>query len=277
MFGSIVALITPYFEDGNVDIDTLKELVEWQVVSGSSGIVLCGSTGEGWALDDEEKIAILEAAVDVVAKRVPVILNCGTASTRKSAELVRAAKETGADMALVVLPYYVKPSFSGCKAHFATISDEGLPLMLYHHPGRTGIKLSLEQLLDLGSYVSAYKEASGDMTLLHGLIQASSHDVYAGDDAYATQAMEWGAKGVVSVIGNAFPLEWQKVLQGEEVTENLQAIMDVVGEEINPQGIKTLMALMGKCRNDMRLPLVTPSKSYLEKLESALTSSVEQV
>jgi 4-hydroxy-tetrahydrodipicolinate synthase len=265
LFGSIVALVTPYFEDGGVDIATLKELVEWQIDAGSDGIVVCGTTGEGWALSSQEKLSVLEAVIDAGAKRVPILMNSGTCSTRESVEMTRLAKELGADAALVIVPYYNKPTFAGCRAHFAAVADEGLPVMLYHHPGRTGTKLSARELLDLGEYVSSYKEASDDMLLLRELLQGTEHPVFSGNDSTSGQIMRWGGKGSISVIANAFPKEWKDFIHG--TSENTVAsFVETLQGELNPQGIKALMGIMGRCRPDMRLPLVPATLEIVERL-----------
>ncbi len=140
--GSIVAIITPFTHEGEVDYEAFKELVDWHAAEGTHAIVCCGTTGEAPTLSSEEQMQIFKTAVDVSKKRVPIIAGTGTYDTRKTVEKTRKAKELGVDGCLVVVPYYSRPTPEGCIAHYTEVSKVGLPIIVYHHPGRTGVSLS---------------------------------------------------------------------------------------------------------------------------------------
>ena len=190
--GSIVALATPFDAQGNVDLKTLAELIEWHIESSTDAIVLCGTTGESPTLSPEETLSIFETGVLVSNGRIPIIAGTGSNHTAKAAELTEKAKEIGADGALVVLPYYNRPMPEGCFQHFQELSKIGLPMIVYHHPARTGIKLSIKALARIAELpnIAAIKDATGDLDHALELMHQIKTPVLTGDDSLAL-ARSW--------------------------------------------------------------------------------------
>ena len=197
-YPSVVPLITPFTSEGEVDYKSLTQLIEWQIECGSSGIVCFGTTGESATLTNNEKLAILKHTLAVVQKRIPVIANCGTNSTKVSVDLTRECMKCGADGGLVVVPYYNKPSESGCVKHFSLISKVGLPLILYHIPSRTQLTLSfecIEKILNLPSFIGI-KECSGNLSLFSQLAKHfPSKYLFSGSDLTLLDEIKSGANG----------------------------------------------------------------------------------
>ncbi len=277
--GSIVALITPFTQDNAVDYPCLKKLIEWHIQEGTDGIVLCGTTGESPTLNSEELLKIVETGVASANGRIPIIAGTGSYSTARTVEVTRKVKEIGADGALVIVPYYNRPSPEGCFLHYQEIDRVGLPMIIYHHPGRTGVKLSAATLKTISSLetVVGIKEASGDMNLSMELLQNGSKPILSGDDSLTIPVMASGGTGVISVVANLIPKEWKmltELIASGLLSEALvlfkryYPICKAMGLETNPQCVKYALSLMGKCSPAMRLPLIEPQESTKQHIRS---------
>jgi len=280
--GSVVAIITPFTVDGEVDFKAFKELIDWHALEGTHAIVCCGTTGEAPTLSTEEQMEIFKAAIDVSNKRVPIIAGTGTYDTRKTVEKTKKAKALGADGCLVVVPYYNRPTPEGCIAHYTEVSKVGLPTIIYHHPGRTGIKLSAQVLAEIAELPSmvAIKEASGGLELIEEIRKISDVPVFSGDDSLTYGMMERGAVGVISVVANVIPKAWKEMtenfLQGnrkasKELETLYATLVQSLGLETNPQCVKYAVSLLGKCQPNLRLPLLQPREATKLAILQAVT------
>jgi 4-hydroxy-tetrahydrodipicolinate synthase len=279
--GSIVALITPFNKNGFVDEDALTELILWHIEEKTDGIVLCGTTGEAPTLTDTEKLQIFKVAVNVAKGRIPIIAGTGTYSTAHSTDLTKRARDIGVDACLVVLPYYNRPTEIGCTKHFEEIAKANLPIILYYHPGRTGIKLSLEafkRMQDIDQ-IKAVKDAGGDLNLTKQLIENTRFPILAGDDNLNIDVIKAGGSGVISVIANIIPGVWKelndlclqnKFSEAEDLFKRYENLARAMTLETNPQCIKYAMSLKKKCLSDMRLPLTCPSDQSQRDIEKAV-------
>lgn len=280
--GLFTAVVTPFSADGSgVDYAAFGRLLDMQIDNWASGVVVCGSTGEGATTSAAEKSAMIEFAVERADGRCWVVAGVGSNDTRTAAGLMREAAAAGADGALAVNPYYSKPSEEGVFAHFAALADASdLPLMLYNVPGRTGSNMSAELQLRLSEEIGsvfATKEASGDLNQIMELIDngGPGFSVMAGDDALALATIACGGTGVVSVVGNVAPgLMWNCVNSalrgGMEMARvrhyELLPLMQACFWASNPIPIKTLLSLSGVCLDSFRLPLVGASAELRERL-----------
>ncbi len=275
--GSMVALITPFTEENEIDTETLVELVEWHIAQGTDVIMCCGTTGEAPTLSDDEQLRVIATCVTAARKRVPIVAGTGTYDTRKSVELTREAKALGADGCLVVVPYYSRPTPEGCLVHYKHVADVGLPVIVYHHPGRTGIRLSaavLSQICEHPSVVGV-KDASGDVGLIRELKERTDKMLLTGDDLLLLPSIEQGAVGVVSIVANVIPKEWQACVaaamrgekaQAEALFSKYKGLCQALVLETNPQGVKYAMEVMGKSLGSLRLPLVEPRAETKEEI-----------
>lgn len=285
--GAITAIVTPFLENGDVDVEALKKLVEWQVRGGVSAIVPCGSTGEAATMDDEEKRLVIETVVKTARKRVPVIAGAGSNYTKKAIEQSKIAKEAGADALLHVTPYYNKPTPKGLLAHFKAVADAvDMPIILYNVPGRTGSNVTAETTLKIAKEVPqvvGVKEASGNITQMMDIIKGASKkfSILSGDDAFTFPLMSLGGHGVISVVSNEIPKEMSALtkaaLEGNwdkarKIHFEWLDLMNANFIETNPQPVKTALALMGKIKEVFRLPLVSMEEKNKEKLKAVLTS-----
>lgn len=285
--GAVTALITPLQQDGSVDRAALHRLAAWQVERGIHGLAPCGTTGEGATLNEDEQRLVISTVVHAVAGRVPVIAGCGSNDTRRTVEAARRAAEAGADALLVVSPYYNKPNRSGMIAHYDAVARAtDLPLVLYNVPGRTAQNLGAELILELARIpgIVAVKEASGDLEQIASILARRSPDfvVFSGDDALALPAMSLGAEGVVSVVSNEAPSEMAALIgaarKGDfalarELHFKLLPLMRANFLETNPVPVKTAMALLGHCRDELRLPLGAASAATRDALRGALAAA----
>jgi 4-hydroxy-tetrahydrodipicolinate synthase len=280
--GSIVAIVTPFTQEGEVDDRAFKELIDWHAEQGTDAIVCCGTTGEAPTLSSEEQQHIFKTALDVSKKRVPIIAGTGTYDTRKTVERTRKAKELGVAGCLVVVPYYSRPTPEGCIAHYAEVSKVGLPIIVYHHPGRTGVSLSAEALAEVAklSSVVAIKEASGGLELIQEIQQISEIPIFSGDDTLTFAMMELGAVGGISIVANVIPKAWSEMIQSflqgnkeraRELNAQYAPLFQAMVMETNPQCIKYAVSLLGKCKPCLRLPLLEPRKTNKLKILQALT------
>jgi len=269
--GSMVALITPFNEDGYLDESSLKKLINWHIESKTDAIVLSGTTGESPTLLDEEKFKIFAIATKLAKGKTKIIAGTGTYSTEKSKYLTKKAKEIGEDGVLVVVPYYNKPPIEGLIKHFEEIAKINLPIILYHHPGRTGTKLSIDSFIKLQQIneIVAIKEASGSLDIAKNLIEKTRFDVLSGDDPLTVDMIKLGAKGVISVVANIIPKDFKNIvdyclnknfIEAKKLFETHKKLIDAMFLETNPICIKYALSLMNKCKASFRLPLIRPSK-----------------
>lgn len=279
--GSLTALITPFDAAGAVDFAAWQRLIEWQVKSGIDGIIVAGSTGEAAALTDDEYSALIRSAVKQVAGRIPVLAGTGQSNTAKTIAQTRLAKSSGADIALVVTPPYVRPTQAGLIEHYQMVVDEGgLPVVLYNVPGRTGCDMQPETVAVLCMHpnIIGLKEARGDEERWNALYPlGSAHfSLLSGDDPSFVRAMQGGAIGVISVASNAVPGTFSKIcrlLQAGEVEQaialdhQLQGLYEFLGCEPNPIPVKAILTRLG-CGIGLRLPLLPLSAVHSESAES---------
>jgi 4-hydroxy-tetrahydrodipicolinate synthase len=282
--GALTALVTP-FRAGEVDTRALGALVEAQIAAGIHGLVPCGSTGEAATLTHEEHVAVVREVVRVARGRVPVIAGTGSNSTAEAIRLTRGAEEAGADAALLISPYYNKPTQEGIYHHYAAVAEATrLPLIVYNIPGRTASNITPETMGRLSRVrnVAAVKEASGSLAQVIDTIAAAGPDfaVYAGDDVLTLPIMAVGGKGVISVTANIAPREFVELAdallagdleRGRTVMHRLLPLVNtLMGLEVNPIPVKTALALMGKCAEEFRLPLTCMSAASRTRLEKVL-------
>jgi 4-hydroxy-tetrahydrodipicolinate synthase len=283
--GSFPALITPFTANGDIDWVCFKNLIAWHIEQGSDGLVICGCTGEAATLSCEEQRALISVAVQEAKGNIPIIAGTSSNNTKIAISRTQAAKEVGADACLVIVPYYNKPTFTGCLAHFTAVAACGLPLIVYHHPGRTGICLSPAQLASLCQIqgIIGIKDASGNMSAAQEFMQLSSTPLFSGDDAPSIELIKAGAKGSISVIANIRPKEWKdcihKALEGrlteaEHIYTLLAEPIQSMSLEINPQCIKYAMSLEKRCSAFLRLPLVIPEQETQNKLKEVFPQDV---
>lgn len=281
--GSMTALVTP-FRAGAVDTRALTDLVEMQIAGGTHGLVPCGSTGEAATLTHEEHVEIVRHIVKAARKRVPVIAGTGSNSTAEAVRLTRGAEEVGADGALLISPYYNKPTQEGIYRHYAAVAEATrLPLILYNIPGRTASNMTPETLGRLSRIpnVIGVKEASGSLAQVLEIIAAAGPDfaIYSGDDILTLPIMAVGGAGVISVTANIVPRHFADLaeallagdlVRGRTLMHRLLPLVQALGLEVNPIPVKTALALMGRCADEFRLPLTCMSAPARQKLEGVL-------
>jgi 4-hydroxy-tetrahydrodipicolinate synthase len=282
--GSIVAIVTPFDREGNFDEETFRQLIEFQIENGTDAIVPCGSTGEAATLDHAGHTEVIRACVEQVNKRVPILAGTGSNSTSEAIELTRAAKEAGADGALLITPYYNKPSQEGLYQHFKAVAEQvALPQMLYNVPGRTGINLAVETTVRLAKLtnVIGLKDASGGVNQAGEILARTGEEfaILSGDDALTLPFMAVGAKGVISVTANIMPAAVKSLVRAVEEGRwtdarrqhlKLLDIHDAMFIESNPTPVKAALELMGKCSARVRLPLVTMQPQSIEQLKAVM-------
>jgi len=281
--GSMVAVVTP-FKDGRVDEVKVRELVEFHIKNGTDVLVPCGTTGESPTLSHDEHRRVIELTIQTANKRIPVVAGTGSNSTAEAIDLTRFAKNAGADGALVVLPYYNKPTQQGLIAHCRAIADAvELPLILYNIPGRTGINMLPETLAVLADHpnIVGMKEATGNLEqMTHDIVLCGAKlSFLSGDDTLTLPLMAVGGKGVISVVANIVPRDvadlTRAFLSGDwkrarEIHLKLFPLCQAMFCETNPIPVKTAMALMGMINGELRLPLCPMSEANLSKLKAAL-------
>lgn len=281
--GAIVAIVTP-FKNGQVDEEKFRELIEFQISKGTSGIVPCGTTGESSTLSHEEHDHVIAVAIDAVKKRIPVIAGTGSNSTEEALRLTRHAYEAGADGALMVCPYYNRPTQEGLYQHYKFIAENvPIPIIPYNIPGRTGVNMLPETVARLSKIknIVGIKEASGSLKQMQDVINlcGSDFDVLSGDDYFTLPLLLIGGKGVISVISNIAPAEMADMIHAFEKGDMTRArqlhtrmvpMIDALFIETNPVPVKSALALMGKIEDGVRLPLCKMSDSNHEKLKKAM-------
>jgi len=281
--GSYVALVTP-FKNNRVDGGKLKELVEFHVKKGTSGIVPCGTTGESATLSHEEHRLVIETVVKAANGRLKVIAGTGSNNTTEAIELTRFAKEVEADGCLVITPYYNKPTPNGLYLHFKEVAEAvNIPMVMYNVPGRTGVNMLPSTVAKLAKIenIVGLKEASGNITQVSEIVMhcGEDFDVLSGDDAMTFPIMAVGGKGVISVAANIVPEEMAALVETFEKGDIKKArkmhlemlpLFNAMFYETNPIPVKTAMNLMGMISDEIRLPLCKMSEENLAKLKATL-------
>lgn len=281
--GSFVAIVTP-FKNGKVDAKALKGLIEFHIKNGTNGIVPCGTTGESATLDHREHEEVIRIAVETCEGRVPVLAGTGSNSTHEAIELTLTAQQLGADGALLITPYYNKPTQEGLYQHFAAVAKETkLPIVLYNVPSRTSINMLPATVARLSQVqnIVGIKEASGNLVQVSEIIKSCgpAFKVISGEDALTWPILALGGKGVISVTANLVPDKFARLckaaLAGDMETARsihyeLMKLNDIMFIETNPIPVKTALAIMGRIDNEFRAPLCAPSENNLAALQSVL-------
>ena len=285
--GSLVALITPMHSDGSVHFEQLKSLIDWHIESGTDGIVAVGTTGESATLAVDEHLAVIEATVKHVNKRVPVIAGTGANNTAEAITLSHAAERLGADYTLSVVPYYNKPSQEGIYRHFKAIAEATtIPMIVYNVPGRTVVNVNNDTILRLAEIpnIIGVKEASGDIGREIDLINRAPEGfaVYSGDDPTGMAFMFCGGHGVITVAANAAPKLFAdmcraalagRLEEARALNAQLVPLYDVMFCEPSPAAPKWAAAALGKCEAHVRLPIIELSAEGQAKVRSALAAA----
>ena len=282
--GSIVAIVTP-FKKGKVDEKAFGDLIEMHIAQGTNAIVPCGTTGEASTLDYKEHYRVIDIAVRVVNKRVPVVAGTGANSTDETIEITGHAKKSGADAALLVTPYYNKPTQEGLYRHYKEVAEQvDIPIVLYNVPGRTAVNMlppTVARLAEIRNIV-AIKEATGDMKQVSEVIRLCGDrmTVISGDDFTTLPLLALGGKGVISVTANVMPKEvsqmcsfWMKGQhdKARALHYKLEPLNAAMFIETNPIPVKTALAMMGKIQEEFRMPLCEMAPANKEKLKKVLT------
>ncbi len=281
--GCMVALVTP-FKGNKVDWESLEGLVEFHIENGIHGIVPCGTTGESATLTHQEHNEVVEAVVKYVKKRVAVVAGTGSNSTQEAIDFTRSAEQAGADGALMISPYYNRPTQEGIYQHFKKVASEvHIPLIIYNIPSRTGSKIEPETLARLAEVknIAGVKEATGSIDQAIEVLRlcGGGLEVYSGEDSLTFSLMALGGKGVISTVANVAPREmsqltracfegdWEK---GRSIQFQLIPLIRSLFIETNPIPVKTALSLMGKCRGDLRLPMTPMAEPNVKKLQKAM-------
>ena len=280
-----VALVTPFKQDDSIDFDALGRLVDYQIQNKADYLVVLGTTAETPALSATEKQEIIEFVKRRVNGQLPIVLGCGGNCTANVVKELQTSDFSGIDAILSVTPYYNKPSQEGIYQHYKAIAEATpLPIILYNVPGRTGVNMTVETTLRLArdfSNIVAVKEASGNITQMNNIIKNKPKDfmVICGDDGIAYPLMTLGAVGVISVIGNAFPKEFSRMvrlaLNGDyenalHIHQRFTDMFDLLFVDGNPAGVKCILNAMGYIENKLRLPLVPTRITTYEKIREVL-------
>ncbi len=281
--GSLVPIVTP-FKNGKLDEKVYADLIEWHISQGTHGIVPCGTTGEASTLDFDEHYRVIEVAVEAANKRIPVIAGTGANATDEAVFITKKAKELGVDGALIVTPYYNKPTQEGLYLHFKSIAESvDIPIILYNVPGRTAVNMlpaTVARLLEFRNIIGL-KEATGDMRQASDLIRLCGDRLalYSGDDFTTFTMLSLGGKGVISVTANIVPKDvaemwnsWDKgnIDKARELHYKLEPLNAAMFIETNPIPVKTALAMMGTMDENFRLPLCSMSAAAKEKLRAVL-------
>ena len=286
--GSIPALVTPMLEDGSVDYDTLRKLIDWHIAEGTDAIGVVGTTGESPTVNVEEHCEIIRVSVEQAKGRVPIMAGCGANSTSEAIELAKFAKKVGADCQLQVVPYYNKPTQEGQYQHFKAIAEAtgDLPIILYNVPGRTVADMLHDTVLRLAQVdgIVGIKEATGNIERAQWLIREvpKGFAIYSGDDPTAVALMLCGGQGNISVTANVAPRLMHELcmaaIAGDarsamEIQLRLMPVHKNLFVEANPIPVKWAMARMGLCGGTLRLPMTPMSASFEPVVEGALRAA----
>ncbi len=281
--GCFTALVTP-FKEGKVDEDALKRLLEIQIEAGVAGVVPCGTTGESATLSYEEHNRVIELTKELTEGKIKVIAGTGSNSTAETIMLTRHAEEVGADAALLITPYYNKPTQKGLLEHYGKIAEHtSIPLILYNVPSRTGVNMLPETVARLSEFenIVGIKEASGDLDQVSQIIELTGEDftVLSGDDSLTLPMLAIGGRGVISVTSNILPSEVSLLCkhffngnleEARKLHQRLQPLNRIMFIETNPIPVKTALSMMGLIEEELRLPLTTITDANRIKLEELL-------
>ncbi len=287
MRGCATALVTPFRKDGSIDDECFRSLVERQIKGGVKLLVPCGTTGESVTMSESERLLVIRMTVEVAHKhKARVIAGTGSNNTAATIDFTRKSREAGADAALIVAPYYNKPTQAGMFAHFSEIakSVKGFPIMLYNVPGRTSSNISAATTLKLAEKhenIVATKEASGDLSQVMEILSSrpKNFKVFSGDDATALPFISLGGDGLVSVCANEIPKETSKMVEyalkgsyhfARKIHYKILPLMEANFIESSPAPCKFVMSEMGLCENNLRLPLVPVTAGTREKLREIM-------
>lgn len=282
--GSFVALVTPFHPQTlNVDEGKLRELINWQIESGTDGIVAVGTTGESATLSKTEHRSVLEIAIDEIKGRVPLIAGTGSNATKEAVGLAEFAKEKGADFGLAISPYYNKPTQDGIIAHYSKIAEVGLPTILYNVPGRTGKNVEAETTLELAKNPNlvGIKEASNDLKQIQKICECVPDDfaVISGEDSQTLDIIELGGVAAIGVVQNEVPAEIKEMVQlaldgkmdeARVIEKKFAKLMGLNFADNNPIDVKWALSEMGKVDYAVRLPLTEPSEKNKKLIRAEL-------
>ena len=283
--GAGVALITPFYENGEVNYDKLEELLEEQIAGGTDAIISCGTTGESSTMSHEEHIEVIRFTCQVVKNRIPVIAGTGSNATREAIHLSEAAETAGADGLLLVTPYYNKATQAGLAAHYTAVAESvKIPILLYHIPGRTGVTMKPETIVNLCKDVPnivGVKEASANFSAIAEIMSMAEGtvDLYSGNDDQIVPLLSLGGKGVISVLSNVAPAQTHEICESyfrgdskRSCELQLQAVplINALFCEVNPIPVKAAMNLMGKQVGPLRMPLTQMEPQNQERLAKAM-------
>jgi 4-hydroxy-tetrahydrodipicolinate synthase len=284
--GALTAIVTPFLENGDLDLESFKKLVQIQLDNEIDGIVPCGTTGESPTLEHDEQIKVVKTVLDLAKAKTKVVAGAGSNSTKHAVEMTKEMANLGADATLQVNPYYNKPTQEGLFRHFSAIAKAAeIPVILYNIKGRTAVNLETATLVRLAkehSNIVAVKEASGDIEQMKEVINTmpKEFDVLSGDDNMALPLMKLGGKGVISVASNILPKEMHEmtkyaldgeVEKAEEIHNRLMPLFKAMFLETNPIPVKTSLALKGIIGENFRLPMCEMQIENKEKLKKILT------
>ncbi len=283
--GMGIALITPFKKDGSVDFDALERLVEYQIENGTDYLVILGTTAETPTLTEEEKDEIARVVIAKTNKRLPIVMGIGGNNTRTVVEKIKSTDLSQVDAVLSVVPYYNKPSQEGIYQHYKAIAQAtSTPIVLYNVPGRTGVNMKAETILRLANKfpnIVGIKEASGNFAQIDEIIKNKPNHfmVISGDDGITFPLITLGAVGVISVIGNAFPREFSRMVRlamrgdlagAREIHYRFTELMELLFVDGNPAGVKSMLSMMGFIENELRLPLVPTTLKTTERMRQIL-------
>ena len=282
--GAGVAIVTPMNQDGTVNYEKIKEIIDFQIENGTDAIITCGTTGESSTMSHDEHKKVMKFMIDYVDKRVPVIAGTGSNETYFAAELSKYAEECGADALLLVTPYYNKTSQEGLVAHYTYIADRvNIPMILYNVPSRTGLNITPATCKKLSKHpnIVAVKEASGNISQVAEIaaLCGDDLDIYSGNDDQIVPILSLGGKGVISVLSNVCPQETHDICEEffkgnvKKATELQLEYLELINNlfcEVNPTPVKEAMNMMGMEVGDCRLPLVRPTESNQKKIFDSL-------
>jgi len=281
--GAITAIVTP-FQDGKLDEEAYRELIEFQIKGGIHGIVPCGTTGESATLSHEEHKRVVEICIDQVKKRVPVVAGTGSNNTAEALELTRHAEAAGADYALMITPYYNKPTQEGLYQHFKTIAaNTRIPIVVYNVPSRTSVNLLPETVARLAEFpnIVGIKEATGDLKQCAKIVELCGDKItlISGDDFTVLPLLAIGGKGVISVVSNVVPQDMAGMCEAffkgdlnaaRQLHYKMWPLMEAMFYETNPTPAKTALKMMGKITGEVRQPLCPLSPANEDKLRQVL-------
>ena len=281
--GSFVAIVTP-FKNGEVDASALRELIEFHILNGTNGIVPCGTTGESATLSHAEHEEVIRISVETCKGRIPVLAGTGSNATQEAIELTLRAQKIGADGALLITPYYNKPTQEGLFQHFSAVAKEtDIPIILYNVPSRTSINMLPSTVARLSSVnnIVGIKEASGSLVQVSEIIDLCGPDfeVISGEDPLTWPILAIGGKGVISVTANLVPNKFAKLVDAARTGDvetakalhyELLKLNDIMFVETNPIPVKSALALMDRIQNEFRAPLCPPSEESLSQLKAVL-------